>query len=237
MRPWRRVDTAGLVVLALLCLGWVESIGLNGHVIQHHDFIVRNAIYETLVREPWPIAGAGGSYFSYYLAFWLVPAGLSKLLPGVGAELWLYGWAYVGVLLGMWWERVHIIVCRSEWHTAASYAPSGVDVAMLCGGLGLFLALFLALSARMPREQVCPAAAAALPGRHHPGRAALLGATVGLLLPGVWYAATQWVDTAGVVSARPLGYPFIVPPLLVCALLGAGLALALLFYFHLRKHS
>ncbi len=101
MRPWRGVDTAGLVVLALLCLGWVESIGLNGHVIQHHDFIVRNAIYETLVREPWPIAGAGGSYFSYYLAFWLVPAGLSKLLPGVGAELWLYGWVYVGVLLGM----------------------------------------------------------------------------------------------------------------------------------------
>lgn len=143
----------------------------------------------------------------------------------------------VGVLLGMWWERVHIIVCRSEWHTAASYAPSGVDVAMLCGGVGLFLALFLAFSARMPREQACPAAAAALPGGHQPARVALLGATVGLLLPGLWYAATQWADTAGVVSARPLGYPFIVPPLLVCALLGAGLALALLFYFHLRKHS
>ena len=65
-RAWSRGDVAGLMVLALLCLGWTESIGLNGHVIQHHDFIVRNAIYDTLVREPWPIAGAGGSYFSYW---------------------------------------------------------------------------------------------------------------------------------------------------------------------------
>ncbi len=100
-RPWRAADVAGLVVLALLCLGWVESIGLNGHVIQHNDFIVRNAIYDTLVRESWPIAGAGGTYFSYYLAFWLVPAGLSKLIPGIHAAHWLYAWAYIGVLLAM----------------------------------------------------------------------------------------------------------------------------------------
>lgn len=117
MRPWRAADTLGLVVLALLCLGWVESIGLNGHVIQHHDFIVRNAIYATLVREPWPIAGAGGEYFSYYLAFWLVPAGVSKLVSGIDAAYWLYGWAYLGVLLAMlqlyvrWrWRAVVFIV-------------------------------------------------------------------------------------------------------------------------------
>lgn len=99
--PWQGKDTLGVVVLALLCLGWVESIGLNGHVIQHHDFIVRNAIYDTLVRETWPIAGAGGGYFSYYHAFWLVPAGLSKMIPRVDATHWLYAWAYLGVLLGM----------------------------------------------------------------------------------------------------------------------------------------
>ncbi|MBQ4613358.1 MAG: hypothetical protein IJB31_00320 [Akkermansia sp.] len=101
MAPWRGKDTLGLVVLALLCLGWVESIGLNGHVIQHNDFIVRNAIYDTLVRETWPITGAGGGYFSYYHAFWLVPAGLSKMIPWVDAAYWLYAWAYLGVLLGM----------------------------------------------------------------------------------------------------------------------------------------
>lgn len=99
--PWRVADVAGLAVMALLCWGWVESIGLNGHVIQHQDFIVRNAIYDTLVRESWPIAGAGGAYFSYYLAFWLVPAGLSKLTPGTDAAQWLYAWAYMGVLLAM----------------------------------------------------------------------------------------------------------------------------------------
>lgn len=100
-RPWHAADVAGLMLLALLCLGWVESIGLNGHVIQHNDFIVRNAIYDTLVRESWPIAGANGTYFSYYLAFWLVPAGLSKLIPWVDAAYWLYAWAYMGVFLAM----------------------------------------------------------------------------------------------------------------------------------------
>lgn len=101
MPPWSRKDTLGVALLALLCLGWVESIGLNGHVIQHNDFIVRNAIYDTLVRESWPIAGADETYFSYYLAFWLVPAGLSKLIPSIHAAHWLYMWAYLGVLLAM----------------------------------------------------------------------------------------------------------------------------------------
>lgn len=100
-RPWHVADVAGMVVMLLLCLGWVESIGLNGHVIQHSDFIVRNAIYDTLVRESWPIAGAEGAYFSYYLAFWLVPAGLSKMVPWIDAAHWLYAWAYIGVLLAM----------------------------------------------------------------------------------------------------------------------------------------
>ena len=186
--------------------------------------------------ELWESPGLWSGGYAFMLA-------CNVLLPGVywcaaaRSSRKLIAFVSVGVLLGMWWERVHIIVCRSEWYTEASYAPSGVDVAMLCGGLGLFLALFLALSARMPREQACPAAAAALPCRHQPGRVARAGMIAGVLGFLGWYAATQWADTAGVVCARPLGYPFIIPPLLVCALLGAGLALALLFYVHLRKRS
>lgn len=139
---WRGKDTLGAILLALLCWGWVESIGLNGHVIQHSDFIVRNAIYDTLVREPWPIAGAGGEYFSYYHAFWLVPAGLSKLLPWVGAGKWLYAWAYLGVLLGMlqlyarwrWRAVLFVILLALVGDVSIWYRHYAIPIASkLCG--------------------------------------------------------------------------------------------------------
>ena len=142
-RPWRAADVAGLVLLALLCWGWVESIGLNGHVIQHHDFIVRNAIYDTLVRENWPIAGAGGSYFSYYLAFWLVPAGLSKVMPGVDAGCWLYAWAYVGVLLAAlqlyvrwrWRAVVFVVLLALVGDVSIWYRHYAIPLAAKCCGV------------------------------------------------------------------------------------------------------
>ena len=57
-----------------LSLLWLLAGGMTGITSQHADFVVRNPIYETLIRCDWPLVDAGDSHFIYYLAFWLPPA-------------------------------------------------------------------------------------------------------------------------------------------------------------------
>lgn len=69
----RRQLTIYFCALALSLL-WLLAGGMTGITSQHADFVVRNPIYETLIRCDWPLVDAGGSHFIYYLAFWLPPA-------------------------------------------------------------------------------------------------------------------------------------------------------------------
>ena len=69
----RRQLAIYLCALALSLL-WLLAGGMTGITSQHADFVVRNPIYETLIRCDWPLVDAGGNHFIYYLAFWLPPA-------------------------------------------------------------------------------------------------------------------------------------------------------------------
>lgn len=69
----RRQMAIYLCVLVLSLL-WLLAGGMTGITSQHADFVVRNPIYETLIRCDWPLVDAGGRPFIYYLAFWLPPA-------------------------------------------------------------------------------------------------------------------------------------------------------------------
>lgn len=142
-----------------------------------------------------------------------------------------------GVLIGMWLERLHIVVGRSVALTGGSYSPTEVDIAMLLGGLGLFLALYLSISARMPIEKLDPHTCSTSPCSTHPERWAATGATIGALLCGFWALLTQWADTAGTLGSRPHGWGFWWPPMLVCALLGGGVATFFHFLYHYRRHA
>ena len=130
-----------------------------------------------------------------------------------------------GVLLGMWVERVQIIVSRSVAATGGSYTPTGVDIAMLLGSVGLFAALvavgsFILRHHAMAEECAPPSAPPSAPGKW-----ALAGAVLGLLLCLCWLLLTQSADTAGMPGHRPAGLPFAFPLLVVSGLLGAGIAL------------
>lgn len=147
------------------------------------------------------------------------------MLPGMCRRRHIVALVAGGVLAGMWLERVLIIISRSVAETGGSYAPSGVDVAMLLGSVGMFLALFaagvaflrLAPEAAEPRAEIQPPSA--------PGRMALLGAALGLALAVGWLLVTQGADTAGVPGHRPEGLAFAFPVVVVSGLLGAGIAL------------
>ncbi len=141
------------------------------------------------------------------------------------------------VLLGMWLERLHIVVGRSIAQTGGNYSPTEVDIAMLLGGIGLFLALYLSISARMPTEKLDPAPYAAQPCPSRPEVWAAAGAASGLLLCVLWALLTQWADTAGALSSHPHGWAYWWPPMLVCTLLGGGAATFIHFLYHYHRRT
>lgn len=104
------------------------------------------------------LAGHPGLFDGRYAGMLLLNVGLPALLwlPSLRRRRAFCALAALGVLVGMWLERVQIIVGRSVALTGGSYSPSATDAAMLTGSIGLFLALYLSISRRMPEERVDP---------------------------------------------------------------------------------
>ena len=142
-----------------------------------------------------------------------------------------------GVLVGLWVERVFIIVSRSIAATGGGYAPSPVDKAMLVGSVALFLALFSAGAMLFLNRcrVVEPEEARHAEPPPAPGRCALAGGAAGLLAALGWLLLTQGADTAGAPGHRPTGLFFAFPVLTIAALGGAGLAIFLHQFSYLRK--
>ena len=98
--PMTRRDKAMLTLSLLAGAAVVYLIGFNGDFPQNGDFLVRNAMYNTLVNESWPLHSARGEYLVYYLSFELPPAALEKCIDGI-APSWLIHalWVYAGLAL------------------------------------------------------------------------------------------------------------------------------------------
>lgn len=173
-----------------------------------------------------------------YAAMLLLNVALPSLLwcSSLRHRRWICTLVAAGILTGMWLEREHIIVGRSLLQTGGAYTPSSVDIAMLLGSIGLFLGLFLLLSARMPEETHDPldSAASAPAGQ---GSLALLGAAAGISAVILWGQLTQWSELAGVLTGNTGGPIFHLPAILVAGLLGAGLTLFLNFFYHTHHHE
>jgi hypothetical protein len=141
----------------------------------------------------------------------------------------------IGILFGMWQERVHIIIERSLMQLGGQYTPTAVDVSMLLGSIALFLALFLFLSSRIPTEKIEPLPHLSSTPPHSPRIAAIVGGGITLLITVIWLTATQWTDTAGHPGSSPQGLLFYTPICLVLTLLGAGLGIALNYLYITSK--
>ncbi len=213
----RRADEGVLSRLALLTLSMAMAMGLFYAVelIGHPELFDASYAGMFLLNVGLPAL------------LWAAPLRRQRLFCAVVS---------VSVLAGMWLERVHIVVGRSLAATAGSYSPTATDVGMLIGSIGLFLALYLSLSARMPEERLDPLDAAPA-ARTHQGTTALLGGAGALALLLFWSSQTQWSDLAGSLKGVPQGPIFHLPGMLVSALLGAGLACAIHFFIILRRHE
>jgi hypothetical protein len=103
------------LAVSILVMLWVGLSGIGEISFQNSDHEIRNAIFRDLVQNPWPVvyhfsgeqsaqalAGHDGALV-YYIAYWLPAALAGKLWGWETANLVLYLWTVLGVLLGMYY--------------------------------------------------------------------------------------------------------------------------------------
>jgi len=85
---------------------WVALSGIGGFAFQNTDFHIRNAIFHDLINYTWPVkyftnpADPSIAYtLTYYIGFWLPAALVGKIAGWQTANVALYVWAVLGVLL------------------------------------------------------------------------------------------------------------------------------------------
>ncbi len=76
-----------LVIVAIITFVWCFLAGQGGFVHQSDDNTIRNAIYRDLISKPWPVTyNNGKDMLSYYIAHWMPPAALGKLVFAVSGS-------------------------------------------------------------------------------------------------------------------------------------------------------
>ena len=100
-----------LSITLLLAFLWVLLSGIGGFGLQSWDFNGRNAILHDLINHSWPVkydytnqpemASLFGSnaYLAYYFSFFLPSAIVGKVLGWSAANVVLFVWSWMGVIL------------------------------------------------------------------------------------------------------------------------------------------
>jgi hypothetical protein len=94
----------GLAAAVILLGGWVFLSGVGGYAFQNWDHHWRNAVFRDLITHPWPViysAPENGPIreLVYYVGFWLPAALVGKVLGWGVANLALFLWTWLGVVL------------------------------------------------------------------------------------------------------------------------------------------
>ena len=105
------IKKSTIMFVVLILIFWLLLSGIGGVGLQSWDFHGRNAIFRDLVSHSWPVQydysnqpemmeifGSGG-YFVYYFCFFLPAALIGKIFGWQGANLFLFFWCFIGLLI------------------------------------------------------------------------------------------------------------------------------------------
>ncbi len=105
------IKKSTLLFVVLILIIWLLLSGIGGVGLQSWDFHGRNAIFHDLISHSWPVQydysnqtemmelfGSGG-YLVYYVCFYLPSALIGKIFGCQGANLFLFLWSFLGLLI------------------------------------------------------------------------------------------------------------------------------------------
>lgn len=131
---WNSEDKERFLIAAVLIFVWVCISGIGGIAFQNDDHVWRNAMFETLVYEKWPVVRevtVDGELvsrgFSYYMGFWMLPALVGKIFGIKAGYYFQIIWAFYGILL--FYYGICVIRKKIEvWPLIVFIFFSGMDI-------------------------------------------------------------------------------------------------------------
>jgi hypothetical protein len=106
-----------------LTIMWVSLSGAGGAGYQNGDYVASNSLLKDLINRSWPLeydipAGPGDSrsshlYLVYYFAYYLPAAVVGKALGCEAANVAVFAWTCLGVLLALSWAALIARVPRT----------------------------------------------------------------------------------------------------------------------------
>jgi hypothetical protein len=112
---WRRTTSnnqsymlsrRNLILTLIVVLLWVALSGVGGFSFQNVDYHTRNAVFRDLINYAWPV-----KYYTnpvdptipynlvYYIGFWMPAALVGKVAGWLAANIALYVWSVLGIIL------------------------------------------------------------------------------------------------------------------------------------------
>ena len=80
-RTKMQISRKSLLILWLTAVGWCVLAGQGSLLNQTSDHVIRNQIITDLTLKPWPVTYyEGKNLLCYYIAYWLLPCFLGKLV-------------------------------------------------------------------------------------------------------------------------------------------------------------
>lgn len=135
--PLTRRGLAILAIISACCLLLVLLCGFTGHFQQHADFLIRNAVYQQLIREPWPLVLPDGHHFIYYLGHWLPPSLAASFCPPAAAPWLLAAWTFLGLELAFLAAACRWGMRTAAWWAFILFCVGSPAAALDCAGLPL----------------------------------------------------------------------------------------------------
>ena len=97
---------AGIVLVFLLIVIWLAFSGAGGIGLQNSDYKAGNALLKALMAQDWPLTSVLDDTrvpIVYYVAYYLPAAVIGKAFGWVYANIFLFVWTLIGILLALAW--------------------------------------------------------------------------------------------------------------------------------------
>jgi len=103
---WLYQDRKKVILICVLIAMWLILSGVGNYSWQNYDHVIRNAIYESMVMNKWPIMTAvdiNGEIqcrtLTYYIGYWMPAALVGKLLGVQAGYAMQFIWAFIGIFI------------------------------------------------------------------------------------------------------------------------------------------